>query len=154
MRRQAWYEEVVDLYRQGKSIAAIAQHLQMSPTTVRKFVYAGAFPERSAHRSRRIVRLEPYLPYLEQRVQQGCENASLLWQEICQLGFTHGYKVVNTWLREYLGKPGRNSSEQEIAKRQAFFDAVQVEQGVVCPTEELAPGTASQGESSPMVVEP
>jgi hypothetical protein len=96
LRRQAWYEEVVELYRHGKSIAAIAQHLQMSPTTVRKFVYAGAFPERSAHRSRRIVRLEPYLPYLEQRVQQGCENASLLWQEICEQGFTHGYKVVNT----------------------------------------------------------
>ena len=29
--------------------------------------------------------------------------------------------MVNTWLREYLGKPGRNSSEQEIATRQAFF---------------------------------
>lgn len=154
LRHQAWYEEVVELYRQGKSIAAIAQHLRMSPTTVRKFVYAGAFPERSAHRSRRIVRLEPYLPYSEQRVQQGCENASLLWQEICQQGFTHGYKMVNTWLREYLGKPGRNSSQQEIAKRQAFFDAVQVEQGVVFPTEEMAPGTASQGKSLPMVVEP
>ncbi len=62
LRRQAWYEEVVNLYRQGKSLAAIAQLLQMSPTTVRKCVYAGAFPERSAHRSRRIVRLEPYLP--------------------------------------------------------------------------------------------
>ena len=62
--------------------------------------------------------------------------------------------MVNTWLREYLGKPGRNSSQQEIAKRQAFFDAVQVEQGVVFPTEEMAPGTASQGKSLPMVVEP
>jgi len=154
LRRQAWYEEVVELYQQGKSIAAIAQHLQMSPTTVRKFVYAGAFPERSAHRSQRIVRLEPYLPYLEQRVEQGCENARLLWQEICEQGFTHGYKVVNTWLREYLGKPGRSSSQQERAKRQTFFDAVQAEQGVVFPTEEMVMGTASQGESPPLVVEP
>jgi transposase len=153
LRRQAWYEEVVELYRQGKSIAAIAQQLQMSPTTVRTFVYAGAFPERSAHRSRRIVRLEPYLPYLEQRVQEGCENASLLWQEMCQQGFTHGYKGVNTWLREYLEKPGRNSSQQEIAKRQAFFDAVQAEQGVVFSTEEMME-TAPQGESLPLVVEP
>jgi transposase len=154
LRRQAWYEEVRDLYRQGKSIAAIAQQLQMSPTTVRKFIYAGAFPERSAHRSRRLVRLEPYLPYLEQRVREGCENANLLWQEICKQGFTHGYKVVNTWLREYLGKPGRNSSEQERAKRQAFFDAVQAEQGVVFPTEEMVMGTASPGENLPLVVEP
>ncbi len=65
LRRQAWYEEVVEHYRQSKSIAAIAELLQMSPTTVRKFIYAGAFPERSAHKSRRTYRLEPYLPYLE-----------------------------------------------------------------------------------------
>lgn len=149
LRRQAWYEEVVELYRQGKSSAAIAESLQMSPTTVRKFVYAGAFPERSAHRSRRFVRLKPYLPYLEQRVQQGCENATLLWQEICRQGFAHGYKVVNTWLREYLGKPGRLSSQQERAKRQAFLDTVQAEQGVVLPIEEKA----SQAENLP-VVEP
>lgn len=43
LRRQAWYEEVVEFYRQGKSIAAIARELHMSPITVRKFVYAGAF---------------------------------------------------------------------------------------------------------------
>lgn len=52
LRRQAWYEEVVELYQQGKSIAAIARELHMSPITVRKFVYAGAFPERSAHKRR------------------------------------------------------------------------------------------------------
>jgi transposase len=62
--------------------------------------------------------------------------------------------VVNTWLREYLGKPGRNSSQREIAKRQAFFGAVQVEQGGVFPTEEMAQRTASQGENPPMLVEP
>ena len=77
LRRQARYEEVVEHYRQGKSIAAKLSLLQMSPTTVRKFIYAGAFPERSAHKSRRTYRLEPYLPYLEKRVQEGCENASL-----------------------------------------------------------------------------
>lgn len=43
LRRQAWYEEVVEHYRQGESIAAIGRRLQMNPITVRKFVYAGAF---------------------------------------------------------------------------------------------------------------
>ncbi len=154
LRRQAWYEEVVEHYRQSKSIAAIAELLQMSPTTVRKFIYAGAFPERSAHKSRRTYRLEPYLPYLEKRVQEGCENASLLWQEICRQGFAHGYKVVNMWLREYLGKPGRNSSEQEKAKRQAFLDAVQAEQGGVFFPEEMIPKPTTQGENAPVIVEP
>ncbi|HET8845497.1 MAG TPA: ISL3 family transposase [Ktedonobacteraceae bacterium] len=148
LQRQAWYEEVVEHYRQGKSIAAIAVLLQMSPTTVRKFVYAGAFPERSAHKSRRIVRLKPYLSYLEKRVQEGCENASLLWQEIRQQGFAHGYKPVNTWLREYLGKPGRNSSEREQAKRQAFLDAV------AANGETPLPEVPAQAEGVPILVEP
>ena len=82
LQRQRWYEEVVEHYKQGKGITAIAQELHMSPTTVRKFVYAGAFPERSVHKRRQNYRLASYLPYLQQRVQEGCENASLLWQEI------------------------------------------------------------------------
>lgn len=127
LQRQAWYEEVVEHYRQGQSIAAIARELHMSPTTVRKFVYAGAFPERSAHKLRQSYRLTPYLPYLQQRVAEGCDNASVLWQEIVKLGFAHGYKVINTWLREYLGQPGRRSSVEEQAKHQSFMDAVAAE---------------------------
>ena len=50
LRRQARYEEVVGYYQQGKGIAAIAQLLQMSPKTVRKFVSAEDFPERSVHK--------------------------------------------------------------------------------------------------------
>jgi hypothetical protein len=33
-------------------------------------------------------------------------------------------KVVNTWLRDYLQKPGRRSCEQEQARRQTFLAAV------------------------------
>ncbi|MBO0795711.1 MAG: transposase, partial [Ktedonobacteraceae bacterium] len=125
------------LYRQGKSIAAIARELHMSPITVRKFVYAGAFPERSAHKRRQSYLLTPYLPYLQQRVAEGCENASGLWKEICQLGFTQGYKVVNSWLREYLGRPGRSSTKEEKAKHQSFMEKVAAEPGLVLlPSEE------------------
>lgn len=139
LRRQAWYEEVVEHYRAGKNIATIARELHMSPITVRKFVYAGAFPERSAHKFRQAYRLAPYLPYLQQRVAEGCENASLLLREITQQGFAHGYKVVNTWLREYLGKPGRPSTEEEKARRQAFMSRVASE-----------PGFALEGEEEPL----
>lgn len=150
LQRQRWYEEVVERYRQGKGITTIAQELQMSPTTVRKFVYAGAFPERSVHKRRQNSRLAPYLAYLQLRVQNGCENASLLWQEICQQGFPYGYKVVNTWLREYLGKAGRHSSEQERAKRQSFLAAVEAENGQLAPLEVSLPQT----EQTDIYVEP
>ena len=59
LRRQARYDEVVMLYQQGKSIAAIVEQLQLSPTTVRKYVYAGAFPERATHGSRTRGSLAP-----------------------------------------------------------------------------------------------
>ena len=69
LRRQASYQEVVTLYQQGKSMAAIVEQLHLSPTTVRKYVYAGAFPERATH-FRRKGQLGSYLPYLERRVQK------------------------------------------------------------------------------------
>lgn len=52
---------------------------------------------------RQTYRLTPSLPYLQQRVAEGCENARVLWREICERGFPHGYKVVNTWLQQYVG---------------------------------------------------
>ncbi len=62
--------------------------------------------------------------------------------------------MVNTWLREHLDKPGRNSSEQEKAKRQTFFDAVQAEQGMAFSSEERVLETTTQGEYTPPAVEP
>ena len=150
LRRQASYQEVVTLYQQGKSMAAIVEQLHLSPTTVRKYVYAGAFPERATH-FRRKGQLGSYLPYLEQRVQEGCDNASLLWREIREQGFTKGYKVVNTWLREYLQKPGRRSSEQEQARRQTFLAAVS-EQPDPRQSEEVSAALAVQTDTDGTVV--
>lgn len=112
-------------------MAAIARELHMSPITVRKFAYAGAFPERSAHKRRQSDLLTPSLPYLHQRVAEGCENASVLWKEIVQLGFAQGYKVVNSWLRASLGKPGRPSTDEEKVKHQSFMEKVATEPGLV-----------------------
>ena len=98
LRREARYEDVVALYRQGVSIVRIAEDLHMSRTTVRKFVAAGAFPERaSTLRSKSI--LDPYIPYLQQRLAEGPVNASQLWREVHKQGFSGGYKVVARWIQ-------------------------------------------------------
>jgi transposase len=112
LRRQARYEEVVALYNQGMSILGIADQLRMSRSTVRNYVYAGAFPER-ANVLRTKSLLDPYLPYLEKRLEQGCRNANQLWKELMSLGFTGGYKVVNRWLAPRREKPGRKHSLRE-----------------------------------------
>jgi hypothetical protein len=131
-------------------MAAIMEQLHLSPTTVRKYVYAGAFPERATH-FRRKGQLGSYLPYLERRVQEWCDNASLLWREIREQGFTKRYKVVNTWLRESLQKPGRRSSEQEQAQRQIFLTAVK-EQTDSRQSEEVSAALAGQAGADGRVV--
>jgi transposase len=112
LRRQARYEEVVALYKQGMSILGIADQLRMSRSTVRNYVYAGAFPER-ANRLRTRSLLDPYLPYLENRLAQGCRNANQLWEEVKAQGFRGSYKLVNRWLAPRREKPGRKHSLRE-----------------------------------------
>jgi len=112
IRRQARYAEAVDLYKQGVSILEIADQLKMSRTTVRTFVYAGAFPERATTMRAKSM-LAPYVPYLEQRVKQGCHKGMQLWREICEQGYAGGYKLVNRWLEPRREQPGRKHSLRE-----------------------------------------
>jgi Transposase and inactivated derivatives len=144
LRRQARYEEVVALYKQGMSIVGIADQLHMSRSTVRNFVYAGAFPER-ANALRTKSLLDPYVPYLEQRWAQGCRNASQLWKELVAQGFTGGYKVVNHWLAPRREKPGRKHSLREkdllglVAEEEAGTYSQRKEQAEVSkPVEPIA----------------
>jgi transposase len=39
------YQEVIDLYRKGKSYRSIAQQLNLNRMTVARYVQAGSFPE-------------------------------------------------------------------------------------------------------------
>lgn len=115
LRRESRYEEVVRLYQQGTPILRIADELHMSRTTVRKFVAAGAFPERAdTVRSKSI--LDPYLPYLKQRLTQGPVNASQLWRDLQKQGFSGGYKVVARWLQAqgWQLQKGRSSQARRI----------------------------------------
>jgi hypothetical protein len=73
---------------------------------------------------------------------------------MCQQGFSHGYKVVNTWLREYLGKPRRRSSEQEKATYQAFLATVAPEQDLISSLEETATQDPPPAESTGIPIEP
>jgi len=113
LRREARYEDVVALYKQGVPVLRIAEDLHMSRTTVRKFVAAGAFPERATTlRSRSI--LDPYVPYLQERLGAGDANASQLWRDVRQQGFPGSYKVVACWMETQGWQPrkGRPSTKR------------------------------------------
>jgi transposase len=99
-RRQSRYEQVVELYRQGASLRAIAHHFGMHRRTVRRFVRAESFPER-ARPKRRPSGLDPYRSFLEQHWQRGCHNAARLWRELRQQGFRGSQSIVRKYLAQW-----------------------------------------------------
>jgi DNA-binding NarL/FixJ family response regulator len=71
--RYARYQQIVALSREGLSQRAIARQLHLSRGCVHRYVTAPSFPERALPGKRRS-QLDPYLPYLQKRWEQGCHN--------------------------------------------------------------------------------
>lgn len=76
----------------------------MSPVTVGAYAHAPAFPERSI-RQPKASRLDPYLEYLEQRWLEGCQNATQLWRELQEKGFTLSRRQVMRWVQHRREEP-------------------------------------------------
>ncbi len=95
-RRIAQYHAVRTLHAEGRNILQIAKQLKMSRITVRKYVQAEAFPERSPHPLAPSMR-DPYRAYLHQRWMAGCENGSQLWREIHAAGYRGTRAQVEKW---------------------------------------------------------
>jgi transposase len=113
-RRQERFDEVRQLKQAGYSDRAISRQLKMATTTVRKYVEAEQCPPYPAGRVS-SSKLTPWLPYLEERWQAGCTNASQLWREIEGQGFSGCLGLVGLWAsrqRTLLPAPQRYSRQQ------------------------------------------
>lgn len=93
------YLEVKALHNQGASIRAIANHFGMHRRTVRLYISAQSYPERSTPVARPSM-IDKYSQYLEKRWLEGCHNAKQLWEELKSQGF----KGAQSNLRKYLSK--------------------------------------------------
>ena len=100
-RRLARYHAVRSLDAQGLSLLSIARQLHLSPQTVRRFVRADQFPER-ARRCTAWQKLEPFIPYLRDRMAAGHDNALQLWREIRdQQGYKGSGRTVSRWVEQH-----------------------------------------------------
>jgi transposase len=99
--RLARYTEGRALQMQGHGIRAIAGRLGLSRQTVRRILRADQFPEQ-ASRHVRASKLDPHIPYLEQQLLAGNDNARALWRELRD---NHGYAgsrtLVSTWVARH-----------------------------------------------------
>jgi transposase len=108
--RLARYEQIIALHREGLNLRAIARHLHISRKVVHRSVHAGTFPER-APSGRRPSKLDPYLPYLRKRWEEGCHNGSQLARELEPQGFRGAASLVRRltgdWRTRLPGPPER-----------------------------------------------
>ena len=95
--RQQRFEQVQALKANGGTIRQIARLMDLSRSTARKYFYAESFPERRPNRRVKSF-LDAFVHHLQQRFDAGCRNASQLWREVRDLGFTGSTKQVRRWV--------------------------------------------------------
>ena len=105
-QRLARYDAVVALHQEGHSHAAISRQTGLGRKTVRRYLRAGAFPERAAAPARPTM-LAPYEAYLRARWTEGCHNAQQLWREIRSQGYAGQAANVRRYLARWRPEPGR-----------------------------------------------
>ena len=86
-RRQELHEKVHRLHQPGYTILGIAHRLKLSRKTVYRYLTIRDLSA-STTRHRKPSQLDPFVAYLTQRWLASCRNASQLWREIQQQGYT------------------------------------------------------------------
>jgi len=102
---------IKDLYRNGVSISDIARQTGYDRKTIRKSIVTPLRTERTPCATR-PHKLDPFIPYLEQRLTDGVYNANKLLPELQQRGYTGSITLLKNWLQ-----PRRPARRQEPTVR-------------------------------------
>src|SRR5439155_22822414 len=116
--RRARYEQIMALQREGLSQRVIARHLHVSRKVVHHSVRAGTFPERVPTGTRQS-KLDPYLPYLRRRWEEGCHNGSQLARELEAQGFRGSASLVRRLTGDWRARLPGPAERVRGKKRQA-----------------------------------
>ena len=114
----ALYQQMIQLREQGMTQSAIAQQIGISLRTVQRWLGASAFPECTRHHY--VSQLDPYLPYLFRRWEQGCHNIAQLFRELVARGYRGSYASVRDNLVRRLQFDGRKTPADASSKAPAL----------------------------------
>jgi transposase len=91
---------ILDLHRQGLSVSAIAERVGVDRKTVRKYIDRGLEPPVYGPRQPRSRRIDPFIPYLRERVAAWPElSGRRLLRELRERGYQGGYTALTDVLR-------------------------------------------------------
>ncbi|WP_164405964.1 MULTISPECIES: transposase [unclassified Streptomyces] len=99
---------------QGLSLREIARRLGLGRNTVRKYARS-ATPEAMLHGQwqNRTSKLDPFRPYIEQRITEGCTNLSRLHGELHERGARCSYSTLRDYVHPL--RPGRRPGAHHTA---------------------------------------
>lgn len=89
-----------DLHRKGVSISEIARRTGRDRKTIRK-VINGPLEAQPKTRRRRERKIDPYVPYLRERIEVGVLNARKLYDEIRDLGYPGRETLVRSFVQPF-----------------------------------------------------
>lgn len=113
-RMRTHYDAVQQLQALGLSKAAIGRKLGLHQATVRKFATARSIDDLIAKTEQRTHLVDPYTGHLHQRWHEGERNATALFREIQQLGYSGGELAVQRYLRQF--RRGRGHAARPAGK--------------------------------------
>ena len=91
---------ILDLARQGLTVAAIARRTGHDRKTIRKYIARGLEPPAYKPRATGPSLIQPFEAYLRERTERFPElTGRRLWRELRELGFEGGYSTVTEFLR-------------------------------------------------------
>lgn len=106
--RKALHAQIHQMRQDGYAVRVIARQLHKNPMTIYKYLSMPEFPQMIAREKRPSI-LDPYRDYLSQRWEAGCENASLLWREIQEMGYPGTRRQVIQWAYERRERPASST---------------------------------------------
>jgi transposase len=111
------YEQVIELRQQRISQREIARRTGLDRGTVGRYLKAGTFPERTPGWSdgRKSSLGNQHLSHLKLRWDEGCHNASQLFQEVQSQGFRGSYYAVRRALAKWR-EPGSSAKKAPVFK--------------------------------------
>lgn len=85
---------------EGKSIREIARETGHSRNTIRRYLRANGLPERK-QRKPRVSKLDPFKPFLQERIQEGIYNCEVLHQLLREKGYNGGRTILKDYVKDF-----------------------------------------------------
>ncbi|HDR7481912.1 IS21 family transposase [Bacillus toyonensis] len=98
-----------ELYQKGWTIKAISEETGFDPKTIRKYIQQDELPSKKKV-EKKPSKLDPYKPYLLQRIKEGTTNCAVLYDEIVSMGYPGKSTILRDFVRPYRQNPKKQAT--------------------------------------------